>query len=145
MTSPAQPALSHPPVPAGDVTVATPKHPVPALTTYELRDYRRELERAITGIAPDAPVQAHLRRKLETVIAEQEDRARLALRDHDVTGLTARQLERARRELHASLALVRPDSPARVPILAQMSAIDTELARRTGERPEGLPASPLPR
>ena len=145
MTSPAQPALSHPPAPAGDVTVETPKHPVHALTTYELRDYRRELERAITGISPDAPVQAHLRRKLETVIAEQEDRARLAMRDHDVTGLTARQLERARRELQASLALVRPDSPARVPILAQMSAIDTELARRTGERPEDLPDSPLPR
>ena len=86
-----------------------------------------------------------LRRKLDAVIAEQEDRARLAMRDHDVTGLTARQLERARRELQANLALVRPDSPARVPILAQMSAIETELARRTGERPEDLPDSPLPR
>ena len=143
MTSPAQSALSHPPLLAGDVTVETPRHPVPALTTYELRDYRRELERAITEIAPDAPVQAHLRRKLETVIAEQEDRARLAVRDYDVTGLTGRQLERDRRELTASLALVRPDSPARVPILAQMSAIDTELAGRTGERPEDLPDSPI--
>ena len=127
------------------LTVEPPKHPVHALTTYELRDYRRELERAITGISPYAPVQAHLRRKLEAVIAEQEDRARLAMRAHDVPGLTARQLERARRELHASLALVRPDSPARVPILAQMSAIDTELAQRAGERPEDLPDSPLPR
>ncbi len=145
MTSPAQPALSHPLAPAGDVTVETPKHPVPALTTYELRDYRRDLERAITGISPDAPVQAHLRRKLETVVAEQEDRARLAMRHHDVTGLTGHQLERARRELTASLALVRPDSPARVPILAQMSAIETELAGRTGERPEDLPDSLLPR
>jgi len=59
-------------------------------------DYRRDLERAITEIAPDAPVQAHLRRKLDAVIAEQEDRARLAMREHDVTGLAARQLERAR-------------------------------------------------
>ena len=58
MTCPAQPALSHPPALAGDVTVETPKHPVHALTTYELRDYRRELERAIIGIAPDAPVQS---------------------------------------------------------------------------------------
>jgi len=91
------------------------------------------------------PVQAHLHRKLDAVIAEQEDRARLAMRDHDVTGLTARQLERARRELAASLALVRPDSPARVPILAQMNAIEAELAGRTGERPAGLPGSPLPR
>ena len=89
----------------------------------------------------DEPVRAGL----EKVIAEQEDRARLAVRDHDVTGLTGRQPEGARRELQANLALVRPDSPAGVPILAQMSAIDTHLARRTGERPEDLPDSPLPR
>jgi len=50
------------------------------------------------------------------------------MRDHDVSGLTAGELERARRELAASLALVRLDSPARVPIMAQMSAIDTQLA-----------------
>ncbi len=66
------------------------------------------------------------------------------MRDHDVTGLTARQLERARRELAASLALVRLDSPARMPILAQMSAIDTEFARRTAEHPESLQSSPVP-
>ena len=53
------------------------------------------------------------------------------MRDHDVSGLTAGELERARRELRASLALVRPGSPARVPILAQMSAIDRELSERT--------------
>ena len=52
-------------------------------------------------------------------------------RPHDVSGLTAGELERARRELRTSLALVRPDSPARVPILAQLSAIDTELAGRS--------------
>jgi hypothetical protein len=34
-----------------------PKHALSALTTYELRDYRRELERAIKGISADAPVQ----------------------------------------------------------------------------------------
>ena len=51
------------------------------------------------------------------------------MRDHEVTGLTARELERARRELAASLALARPDSPARVPILAHITAIDVELAR----------------
>ena len=57
---------------------AVPKHPVSALTTFELRNYRRDLERAIRGIAPDAPVQADLRRKLDAVLAEQEDRARMA-------------------------------------------------------------------
>jgi hypothetical protein len=121
------PAGSQPPTP-----VEPPRHPVYALTTYELRDYRRDLERGIKGISPDAPVQADLRRKLDAVIAEQEDRVRLATRAYDVTGLTARQLERASRELQANLALVRPDSPARVPILAQMNAIETELAGRTG-------------
>jgi hypothetical protein len=48
------------------------------LTTYELRDYRRQLEHAIKGISPDAPVQADLRRKLDEVLAEQAERARIA-------------------------------------------------------------------
>jgi hypothetical protein len=33
-------------------------------------------------------------------------------RPHDVSGLTGPELERARRELTASLALIRPGSPA---------------------------------
>jgi len=65
-------------MPAEPATVEQPKHPLPALTTYELRDYRRDLERAIAGIAADAPVQAVLRRKLDAVLAEQEDRVRMA-------------------------------------------------------------------
>ena len=52
------------------------------------------------------------------------------MRQHDVSALTARELERARRELAATLALTRPGSPTRVPILATMNAIDTELAQR---------------
>jgi len=52
------------------------------------------------------------------------------VREHDVSDLTASELERTRRELAASLALVRPDSPARVPILTLLTAIDTELADR---------------
>ena len=51
-------------------------------------------------------------------------------RDHDVSGLTAAQLQRARRDLQVSLALAFPGSPVREPILAQMSAIDAELAAR---------------
>jgi len=57
--------------------VTPPKHPLYALTTYELRDYRRDLERAITGISPGAPALAALRARLDAVIAEQDDRARL--------------------------------------------------------------------
>ncbi len=54
------------------------QHPLHALTTFELRDYRRQLEIAIKGIAPDAAVQAVLRAKLDAVLAEQAERARIA-------------------------------------------------------------------
>jgi hypothetical protein len=56
-------------------------------------------------------------------------------RPRDVSGLTASELERTRRELAANLALVRPDSPVRAPILAHISAIDTKLARRSSQQP----------
>ncbi len=58
-------------------------------------------------------------------------------RRHDVAGLTAGELERAGRELRASLALVRPDSPTCVPILARLSAIDRELAARAARQGAG--------
>ena len=64
-------------------------------------------------------------------------------RSHDVSGLTDAELERTRRELQASLALARPGSAASVPILAHLSAIDTELAGRSADcgasgQPPGL-------
>jgi hypothetical protein len=63
-------------------------------------------------------------------------------RPHDAGGLTAGELDRARRELQASVALARPDSPARVPILAHLSAIEAELAGRdTGTAESGEGAS----
>jgi hypothetical protein len=52
-------------------------------------------------------------------------------RVHDVSGLTAGELERARRDLQVSLSLAWPGSPVREPILAEMSAIDRELGERT--------------
>jgi len=55
----------------------------------------------------------------------------MTMREHDVSSLTAGELERARRELQVSLSLARPGSPVREPILAQMSAIDRELGERT--------------
>jgi hypothetical protein len=58
-------------------------------------------------------------------------------RPHDVTGWTAGELERARRDLSTSLALARPDSLARGPILAHLSAIETELAERGGQGQAG--------
>lgn len=52
------------------------------------------------------------------------------MREHDVTPLTAAELDRARRELAVSLALARPASPVRAPILTRISAVDAELAVR---------------
>jgi hypothetical protein len=54
---------------------------LPGLTTYELRDYRRDLETAIAFFdrqAPVSPARDRLRATLDDVIAEQEDRKRLA-------------------------------------------------------------------
>jgi hypothetical protein len=65
------------------------------------------------------------------------------MREHDVSALTSSESERARRELAASLALTRPGSPARVPILARMRAIDAELAGRVAARSQFHPGSPL--
>lgn len=56
------------------------------------------------------------------------------VREYSVQGIPADDLQRTRRELAVSLALSRPGSPVRVPIAAQMSAIDDELAERTGTR-----------
>ena len=61
--------------------VGPPKHPLPAMTTFELRDYRRQLERAIAlfdKTDPAAQAWADLQVTLGAVIAEQEDRKRLA-------------------------------------------------------------------
>ena len=55
-------------------------------------------------------------------------------RPHDVSGLTAAELRRARRDLEVSLALAFPGSPVRGPILAHLSAIDAELDQRQRTR-----------
>ena len=62
-------------------SVNQPKHPLPALTTYELRDYRRDLETAIAFFdrqTPVPPARDQLQATLDDVIAEQDDRKRLA-------------------------------------------------------------------
>ena len=51
-------------------------------------------------------------------------------RSHDVGQLTTAELEIARRQLRANLGLITPGSLAHAPILAQMRAIDAELAGR---------------
>jgi hypothetical protein len=62
-------------------SVNPPKHPLHAMTTYELRDYRRDLETAIASFDRQAPVppdRDRLQVMLDGVIAEQDDRRALA-------------------------------------------------------------------
>jgi len=63
------------------VTVEQPKHPLHALTTFELRDFRRQLERAIAYFDRKNPVpsvRGDLQTRLDEVIAEEEARKRIA-------------------------------------------------------------------
>lgn len=71
---PATPIAEPPPA------VEKPEHPLHALTTYELRDYRRELEKAIAFFDKQHPIppdRASMQASLDAVIAEQDDRARI--------------------------------------------------------------------
>jgi hypothetical protein len=64
--------------------VETPRHPTAQMTTFELREYRRQLESAVAFFDkkdPVPPVRADLQARLDAVIAEQDDRARLARPD----------------------------------------------------------------
>jgi hypothetical protein len=68
-------------MPAEHVTIDQPKHPMHALTTFELRDYRRQLESAIAFFDrqdPVPPTRDRLQASLDAVLAEQAERARLA-------------------------------------------------------------------
>ena len=61
--------------------VEQPKHALYALTTSELSDQRRQLELAIAacdGMDPVPSARSDLRARLDDVIAEQDDRTRLA-------------------------------------------------------------------
>ena len=65
------------------VSVQPPKHPLYALTTSELTGHRRQLENAIAYCdKTDAVPQARggLQARLDDVIAEQDDRTKLAAR-----------------------------------------------------------------
>jgi hypothetical protein len=61
--------------------VAQPKHPLYALTTSELSGHRRQLEDAIAyydRMDPVPQARGDLQARLDDVIAEQDDRTRLA-------------------------------------------------------------------
>lgn len=68
-------------MPAEPMTVEQPKHPLHALTTFELRDFRRQLESAIAFFDrqdPVPPARGRLQARLDDVLAEQESRRKLA-------------------------------------------------------------------
>ena len=74
---PAATAPDHAPAPG------RPRHPLPALATFELAGYRRQLESALAcfdSTEPVPPARGDLQARLDAVIAEQDDRARLAAR-----------------------------------------------------------------
>jgi hypothetical protein len=52
------------------------------------------------------------------------------MRNYEASNLTDRELDHIKRELAASLALSRPGSPVLVPIQAQLTVINTEIAER---------------
>jgi hypothetical protein len=120
------------------------RHRISQFAARELDLYGNQLARCLQALGTNAPIRADIQRELTTVHAEQAARASAAQhgRSPDVSKLTTGELDRTRRELQASLALARPGSPMRGPILAHLGAIDTELAARTSGPPGQLPDSP---
>jgi hypothetical protein len=56
--------------------VDQPKHPLPELATYELRDYRRELQDALQDASGGSGLHELLERRLGEVAAEERPRAK---------------------------------------------------------------------
>ena len=64
------------------MTVEQPPHPVHALMTYELRNYRRELEHSLRALPEHVAVRVLLQQRLTEVLAEQNSRDQL----HEANG-----------------------------------------------------------
>jgi hypothetical protein len=68
------------------MAIQPPPHPMHALTTYELENYRRELEHSLKTIPEPAQVRELLQQRLTEVLAEQDSRKQLY--QTDGTGTT---------------------------------------------------------
>jgi hypothetical protein len=68
------------------MAIQQPPHPMHALTTYELKNYRRELEHSLKAISEHAQVRGLLQKRLTEVLAEQDSRNQL--HQADGTGTT---------------------------------------------------------
>jgi hypothetical protein len=67
-------------MPSDQPNVETPRHPTAQMTTSELSEYRRQLEGAIAFFGkqtPIPPARRRLQARLDEVVAEQADRARI--------------------------------------------------------------------
>lgn len=81
MTNSGHPIRSQPPGHSEPAPVTPPQHPLHAMTTFELRDYRRQLETAIAFFDkknPVPPARDRLQASLDAVLAEQDERAKIA-------------------------------------------------------------------
>ena len=58
------------------MTIEQPPHPVQALTTYELRNYRRELEQSLGALPEHVAVRVILQQRMAQVLAERDSRNR---------------------------------------------------------------------
>ncbi len=68
--------------PTAPDAIEPPPHPLYALATFELRRYRQQLENALAVTGADDPLPTaagDLQARLDAVLAEQEERARLAV------------------------------------------------------------------
>jgi hypothetical protein len=61
-------------MPSEPANPGQPKHPMHALTTYELRNYRCELEDALQALADRATDREQLQQRLADVLTEQHAR-----------------------------------------------------------------------
>jgi hypothetical protein len=59
------------------MAIEKPPHPMHALTTYELKNYRRELEHSLKTLPEHAQVRVLLQQRLTEVLAEQDSRNQL--------------------------------------------------------------------
>jgi hypothetical protein len=65
------------PLGKSEMSIQQPPHPTHALTTYELRNYRRQLEHSLKTLPEHAEVRSLLQQRLAEVLAEQDSRNRL--------------------------------------------------------------------
>ncbi len=59
------------------MSIQQPPHPTHALTTYELNNYRRDLEHSLKALPEHTQVRVQLQQRLAEVLAEQDSRNRL--------------------------------------------------------------------